>query len=49
MLKKDINANVPFPHPRKRICDVLDDGTEVLVTLKHRERKQTLDEKEWYD
>lgn len=34
---------------RKRICDVLQDGVQVEVLLKDLKRKQTEEEKEWYD
>jgi len=42
-------ADLSFVHPRKRVCDCLENGAVVLINLKNREKKQSAEEKEWYD
>lgn len=46
-LSKDDGETVP--HPRRRIKDTFADGDIVLVSLKDRSKKQTSDEREWYE
>lgn len=38
-----------WPHPRRRIGEVFNDGDKVVVNLKNRAIKQTDDEEEWYE
>lgn len=34
---------------RRRIIEAFDDGNTVIVFLKERSKKQTSEEKDWYD